>query len=529
MDISLEGLSTTLVGAAGFIVAFGLAVFVHELGHFLAAKLFKVPVERFVIGFDREAMPFMPRCIWERKIGETTYGLSLVPLGGYVKMTGTVHPEIEKYLDGEPQKKDEAEAPKAEDGADASESDVKMPGSTTLAGQAMQDMAALYRKPFWQKTIIYCAGVTMNLILAMGIVATMNVRGQLKDAPRPAVVAWQGADSLVAKEHGVREGDRIVAVDGKPVATDEEYEEAVFDPIPWIEPLGFLSVLSYLPDDYVRDVTVTFDREGKQFDAAFSFDPDGSGDAEADKRSGEVYAALYNLPTKPANVGYVMRNKPAAEAGLQVGDIIASIGGEPISDWYEMYDVVSKNPGNSLDFEVYRDGATREFAITPEPSAGDSKLGLIGIMPGMANPVRDPKPVLASIAESPGDVANRTVAYALNLKKIFGKLFTGHFRQVREDLGGPVAIAQMAGYHANLGLDRFLQFMLMLNIALAVMNILPLPILDGGHVVLAAWEGLFGKPMSPRVLVPVLNGATVALLGFVVIITVSDLLKIVWK
>src|SRR5690606_7821306 len=89
LALSFDMMTGFIIGALGFIVSFGLAVFIHELGHFLAAKAFKVPVERFVIGFDKEAMPFLPGCIWERKIGETVYGLSLVPLGGYVKMSGT--------------------------------------------------------------------------------------------------------------------------------------------------------------------------------------------------------------------------------------------------------------------------------------------------------------------------------------------------------------------------------------------------------------------------------------------------------
>lgn len=531
MDIVLEKLAFYAIAAGGFIVAFGLAVFVHELGHFLAAKLFKVPVERFVIGFDRDAMPFMPRCIWEKKIGETTYGLSLVPLGGYVKMVGTVHPDIEKYLDGEPGAKEEGGGVKEEDvaadaAASASEagSDAKMPAKETLAGQAMQDMAALYRKPFWQKTIIYGAGVTMNLILAMGIVACMGIRGEMEDAPRPAVVGWQSADSILTPMD-VREGDRIVAVDGNAVQTDEEYNKAVFEPIPWIEPLGFLYALSHLPDDYVRETTVTFERDGERFDRSFSFDPDDSLTTDSLK----TRRALANLTTTPAIVGYVIRNKPAADAGIEVGDVVASIDGEPINDWLEMLDIVSRNPGNALDVAVDRNGERREFTITPEENPSNPSAGQIGIMVGIENPIRKKLPAAEAIAKSPGEVVNKTVIYAMNLKRIFGRLLTGQFRQVREDLGGPVAIAQMAGYHANLGLDRFLQFMLMLNIALAVMNILPLPILDGGHIVLAAWEGVFGRPMSPKVLVPVLNGAVYALIGFFVIITLSDVLKIFWK
>ena len=164
LGVSVADVQAIAIGVFGFIGALGLAVFVHELGHFLAAKLFKVPVERFVIGFDKEAMGFLPRCIWERKIGETTYGLSLIPLGGYVKMVGTVHPEIEKYLEGEDEKS-KAKPTGDNDPALAGESisagfeRVRASGqkkneTPSLQEQALTDIAALYKKPYWQKVKI---------------------------------------------------------------------------------------------------------------------------------------------------------------------------------------------------------------------------------------------------------------------------------------------------------------------------------------------------------------------------------------
>ncbi len=525
MEMLFTKVGSILIGTLGFVTAFGVAVFVHELGHFLAAKLFKVQVDRFVIGFDREALPFMPRCIWEKRIGETTYGLSLVPLGGYVKMAGIVHPDIERYLDeGEKKQKpddagEEAAAANAEQPADGTQTPAVR--DDTLAGQAMLDQAALYKKPFWQKTIIYGAGVTMNLILAMGIVAAIGVRGELVNPPYPAVVSWLAPDSVLAAEYDIQPGDRIVSVDGEPVETDEEYSDAIYDPVPRNIPLGgFLTALASIPDDYVRTATIVFERGEERFEHTFDIDFN-----RLKPRDRE----LLSFTPMPASVGYVQQFKPAHRAGIREGDLIKAIDREPIDDWREMVYIVSRSPETALDFEVLRDGKTREFVITPENNAKNSGSGLIGIMPMDPNPVREKEPLLTAIATSPKIVVNYTIRYAKNLGSLFGRLAKGRIMEVREDLGGPAAIAGMAGYHANLGLDRFLQFMLMLNIALAVMNILPLPILDGGHIVLAAWEGVFGKPMSPRILVPVLNGAVFLLLGFVVLVTVSDVLKMVWK
>ncbi len=526
MDVLVTKVGSFLIGLLGFIAAFGVAVFIHELGHFLAAKLFKVQVDRFVIGFDREALPFMPRCIWEKRIGETTYGLSIVPLGGYVKMEGVVHPDIEKYLEESEKNKQPPETDTATNGEEtetANETDTAEESrlrKDTLAGQAVLDQAALYKKPFWQKTIIYGAGVTMNLVLAMGIVAIIGIRGDLVNPPYPAEVGWLKSDSLLATEYGIQSGDRITAVDGSAVETDEDYQEALYEPVPRNVPLGFLTALASPPEGYIRDVAITFSRDGEEFERSFDIDVNNPSERDVE---------LITITSMPASVGYVQQFKPAHRAGLKEGDLIEAIGGEPIDDWKEMLHIVRNSPNTALDFTIRRGDEIKEYIITPEENAKRPETGLIGIQQRDPNPVREHVGLGEAVTTSPMIVVNYTIRYAQNLGNIFGRLFRGHFKEVREDLGGPAAIAGMAGYHANLGLDRFLQFMLMLNIALAVMNILPLPILDGGHIVLAAWEGLFGKPMSPRILVPVLNGAVVVLLGFVVLITVSDVLKMVWK
>src|SRR5690606_32919966 len=197
-----ETFSNIAIGVLGFVTAFGLAVLIHEFGHFIAARIFGVSVERFVVGFDKEAMPFMPRCIWEKKIGETTYGLSIVPLGGYVKMVGPVHPDIERYIDGEPEP--------ARD---------KKPEN--LVDQALADQQALYKKPFWQKFIIYSAGVFMNLVLAMIVAVVLATTGVSRSVPVDPVVSWQKPGSILL-ESGFQPGDRIVAVNGQTIEKNRE-------------------------------------------------------------------------------------------------------------------------------------------------------------------------------------------------------------------------------------------------------------------------------------------------------------------
>lgn len=485
----LDMISYYIIGALGFIVAFGLAVFIHELGHFLAAKAFKVPVERFVIGFDREAMAFMPRCIWERKIGETVYGLSIVPLGGYVKMSGSVHPDLEAFFD---------EGPKNDPNNQEPES---------LVNQAIGDQAALYKKPFWQKTIIFAAGVFMNIMLAMGIIAFISWYGITTNAPLPTVVGWQKADSpfLLA---GIQQGDRLTSLNGTAISTDEDFYVALDSIYPKdlpanAETLPLKMELALKRDDATTTKTVEFDGIKNGLD-------------------------LSCLIASPAYVDYVMLNQPAIKAGIREGDLITRIGDEAIDDRGEATVILRESVGITLEVEVLgKEGEKRVLSMTPKPNPDEKiKQGMIGISFGNSEKIIERSSVGEALMLAPQRTYFQVERYVLNLKKLGGKLLEGNIQSIRENLGGPVAITQQAGYHANLGFERFLQFLIALNVALAVMNILPIPLLDGGHIVLAAYEGVFGKPVPARVLVPILNGAIYLLLGFVVLVSLSDVLKL---
>jgi len=511
MEQYLDKIFYAIIGIAGFVVAFGLAVFIHELGHFLAAKLFKVPVERFVIGFDKEAMPGMPKCIWERKLGETTYGLSLMPLGGYVKMTGTVHPEIEAYLDGEPEQK--KEVPREEEKSEFVDTGVvsaNVPDEkrASLSEQAVLDQTALYQKPLYQKVIIYGAGVFMNLVLAGFVIGGQAIAGETTNAPLPAVVGWQAQDSVLAEEYGIQQGDVVTELRGEPLETNVDFRGLLYpDP---------------MTPGVTEEIPLTWTRDGEVMSAEVEVEwPEE--DAE------ELNPALLELATLipyPAYIEQIIPNKPAHKAGIDIGDLILEIDGEPIDDFNELRYIVSRSPAEPLDFTIQRAEEIKEFRITPVMAVDDSESGRIGIIPGNPEKSVEKMDVGEAVVKSPVLVAQYTGRYVSHLKMLGGKLITGDIARVREDLGGPVAIAQMAGIAANQGIERFLRFLIVLNIALAVMNILPLPVLDGGHIVMATWEATFGKPIPPRVLVPVLNGAVVLLLGFVALVTISDLFKI---
>ncbi|CAN5173439.1 RIP metalloprotease RseP [soil metagenome] len=511
LAVSLGGLQSVIIGIAGFLAAFGLAVFIHELGHFLAAKAFGVPVERFVIGFDKEAMPFLPRCIIERKIGETVYGLSLVPLGGYVKMSGVVHPEIERYLEGTDRPAPshptdiDAAIPVPVHRHDGEANPVTLPASNTLSGQAMQDMDALYKKPFWQKTIIYCAGVTMNLLLAMALITIIYTRGFIDNAPLETKVAWIKPGSSFEKS-GIAVGDRVVSVDGAPVADDrgltdvfKRLEKAMADKQPSIS----LKLGMQRPDASAYELPVQIGtNEGDVEDFSTTF----------------IYF--------PPIIDGVILNDPADRAGVKDGDLVASINGQPIVHWMQVRDAIRASPGKQMAITVMRDGAPVDLTVTPREDPSNAGRGQIGVVPGNTKKVFTQEPFLVAAGNSPARIINRTVMYVQNLQGLVRKLAGGQISAVRRELGGPVGIAQLAYRQSQNGLNDWLGFVVMLNVALAVMNILPIPVLDGGHVCFAAYEGIFRRPVPARVLVPVLNGAVTFFLIFFVLVTLSDVLKI---
>lgn len=472
---------TYLIGFLGFVGAFGLAVFIHELGHFLFAKMFGVRVERFVIGFDKQMFGFMPNCIWERKIGETTYGLSLVPLGGYVKMTGPVHPEIMKYLEGEDIAPEEFDK--------------------SAAGHAVADQGALYQRPLYQKILIYSGGVLMNFVLAMVLLAVINIRGVMVDVPKEPVVGWLAPENL-ARTVGLLPGDRITALDGTAITNNKEYAEALDSEDAW-------------GDAKSRTFGLSLERDGAPLQLTIT--------ATVDE---PLLDDLFNVIGQPARVDDVIPSQPADKAGIKPGDVVTAIDGEPIEDFAHFLHIVRGSVGKDLRMALRRESEELEVTVRPRQSSLKDGEGQIGVAMGSAQKVLRKLPPIQAIRDAPFLVYNNITRYLSGLKMVGKNIVTMRFEAVRHDLSGPVGIAQFASRAANKGLSSWLQFLIMLNIALGVMNALPIPVLDGGHIVFAVYEKLRGKPLSPAIFVKVLNGALIFFLAFFVFVSLSDVFKI---
>ncbi len=421
----------TLVAIVAGIIVIGVLIFVHELGHFLAAKAVGIAVLRFSFGLG-------PRTPVGVKVGETEYCLSWIPFGGYVKMAGL----------------EEEGAPGALEGGAAQH---EVPRERTFDA-----------KPLWARIVVICAGVVMNAVFAFLLyVAIARVYGVAYD---PTVTVGSvdakrlplGAAALGT----LRAGDRITRINGDTVTG-------------WG---GVVRGILSAPGSRIA------------IEVAGRSDPILLDVSRKDPLARDSLVAALQAWHEPV-VGTVIPGRRAQAAGLEPGDRIVSAGGQSIPAWEVMVGIIEQSAGRPLTLEVLRGGRRLELVVTPEATrerdiaTGERRtVGRIGIGP-VSFPVRR-----SGWGESLGDGLGQTVrAGGLILWTLKG-LFTGAV-SVR-DIGGPILVGQLSGEVVRLGFDAFLSFIALFSINLAILNLLPIPVLDGGHLVFLAVEGLRGRPLS---------------------------------
>ncbi len=459
-------------------LALGILVFIHELGHFLAAKLFKMRVEQFSIGFP-------PRIV-SKTIGETEYRIGAIPLGGYVKISGMIDESMDTtHLEEEPQPWE------------------------------------FRAKPVWQRIVVITAGVIFNFILAFAIFIGLKWGYGETYIPAENVRAVYVADGSLASDIGFRTGDRLVAVNGEPLRE--------------FDPTGGIAALS------ADRATYTVERSGE----AITLTAPEDFASRLNRAKGE-----FGVDPWPSLVGNVIGGDPAAEAGIRPGDRIVAVAGQPVTFWSQMADAIQQSDGQPITVRWTRpdsllsddtalepvgrtaDAAVFETTITP-------KLGSVGAeddepryMLGINTPTPDMlkhefgverreyglgEAVMAGSAE--------TVSWIGLYGQLIGRLFTGK-DDVRESVGGPVMIAQATKQAADAGMQQFWFMVAMLSIALAVFNILPIPVLDGGHLVFLLYEGITRREPSVRVRVVVQQVGFVLLLAFMAFVIFNDFTRL---
>ncbi|MFL5561278.1 MAG: RIP metalloprotease RseP [Gemmatimonadaceae bacterium] len=459
----------------GPLIVFGLVVFVHELGHFIAAKTFRVYAPRFSIGFGP--------ALWRKRWGETEYVIASLPLGGYVRMAS----------------RDDATASSLE-GGDESESlsaDDPRYDPTALKPFGPHDVPAdrtFESKPLWQRLIIMVAGVTMNIVLAI-VVMTAIVKMTGRSILETRVVGRVDAPAWAPQlGTAIAPGDTIVAVSGKRVATWNEINEA----------------LATTPDSAL---VITTNRTAVRVAAG----------PESGKRRMELIGAI--LPWYPPVAGTVVPGKPAALAGLKQGDTLVSINGTPIRTFGDLIGVVSPAAGKPLAFTIRRGAETKTLTITPDSQLANTKdsvkryVGKVGV--GQAD---------VMVHEAVG----LREAMALGWTGTWGNVaLVGNFlrdlvsgRASMKDMGGPIAITQASVDAARNGASSLFLLLAFLSVNLAVMNLLPIPILDGGQIVMNIAESIKGRPFSMRTRENFARVGLVAIALLFVVVMFNDVRRI---
>ena len=417
---------TTLLS---FVVVIGVLILFHELGHFLVARWCGVGVERFSIGFG----PVLLR--WRGK--ETEYCLSAIPMGGYVKMLGEENP-----LEG---------------------------GGGTIAFDPKKSFAL---KPLWVRFLIVFAGPGMNFVLA-AIIFTLALATLGRPVWPPLI--GRVAEGGPARAAGVRTGDLVVAVDGRRIVHWEDLEGAVADS------RGRALALTVRRDGAERSLDVT-PRRTTVHDPIFR-DP---------REAWELGAG----PQLTPEINAVMAGMPAQKAGVRVGDLVRAVAGRPVYSPEEMTQTIQKRAGQTFELTVERAGRTLALSVTAQsvrergPDGRETEIGRIGV--GITTKVVSYEPYGPVQAVWYGLVTTWEVVGVV--VKGFSKLVLGTIE--RSNLGGPIQIAAEAGKQAREGLAALARFTAVISINLAVLNLLPVPMLDGGHLFFFVIEAIMGRPLS---------------------------------
>ncbi len=419
-----------------FLILIGVLIWFHELGHFLMAKLFGVKVEIFSIGFGP--------VILSKKVGETEYRLSALPLGGFVKLYGEE--------------------------------------------EQIEDKRAFSSKPNWQKILIAFGGPLFNFILAILLFALIAMVGrQVPKYVYEKPLVGHVVENSIAYKLGIKERDIILEINSKKVQNWKEVESTVFENI------------------LAKEWSVKVLRDEEEINLFL-------------KDSISKSAGFGAEPWLPAIVGKVIEDSPASQVGLQAGDKILKVNGKEIRGWYELVKHVRESKDRPVLLTIQRGDSIEEKTVIPkvDPRTG---MPILGIAPYVETMKTKESP-LQALSEG----FQRTYMLSLLSMKALWSLVTGGLSI--KTLGGPIAIAQLAGESAQHGLIPFIGMMAFISVQLAIFNLVPLPILDGGLILLFLMESIRRKPFSPKfkeAWVKAGYAIIIVLAGFVIL---NDILRI---
>lgn len=416
---------------AAFLVALCILIFIHELGHYAAARFCGVKVLRFSIGFGR--------MVWQKRLGrdQTVWAISLFPLGGYVKM-----------LDER-----EGEVPTGE------------------------RHRAFNRQSVGKRSVIVAAGPLANFALAIVLYWAVFMLGSQELLP----ILGKPPAGTPAAMAAISNGDQVRAVDGRLVATWNDLRWLLLQKAAEQESVE-LEIINEQNEISVRRLLLSAVSEQ-------GWEGDGL----------ERLGISFYRPEVPPILGNVVAGGPGEHAGLKAGDKVLSVNGRPIAFWHELVIHIRDSAERSIHLEIERQGQIATVDVVPESISERGRIvGKIGVAVAESGDIR--REVRTFVNYSFIEAGRKAVAETWD-KSIFsllmmGKMLTGEVSW--KNLSGPVTIADYAGKSAKLGLDYYIKFVALVSISLGVLNLLPVPMLDGGHLMYHIIEVVRGKPLSER-------------------------------
>ena len=434
----------SLIYPAAFIVVLGILVFVHEFGHYAVAKLFKVRVEVFSLGFGKRLIGF--------RRGDTDYRISLLPLGGYVKMAG--------------------ENP--------------MEARTGDPGEFMSH-------PRWQRFLIAIAGPAMNIVLAIALLTGVymvhgNEYPAFKD--EPSVIGWVFEGSPAAQA-GIVPGDKILRIDN---VDNPTWEQTLIRAV--MNPGQKLELVIQRGDEVLRKTVSIPQPTGRDQSVDVGW-----------------------MPSGPAVVGEVEAGKAADKAGIQVGDEILTLNDIPVKtgNAAALNAMLQKSKDKPVQVAVLRHGQQLKLSIQPFYDEAGKRFRIGVLIPEVMH--LDKLHFNAALRQAGLECKNKSGL----IFELVGKMFK---REVSiKQLDGPLGIMRVSGQAALQGLATYLQIMALISLNLAIFNLFPIPILDGGLMLMLLVEGVMRRDIKQEVKERVYQAAFVFLVLFAAVVIFNDVAK----
>jgi len=448
-----------------FVVVLGTLIVVHELGHYLIARWCGVKVLRFSIG--------MGKVVWSRRFGpdQTEWALSILPLGGYVKMLDAREEEV----------------------GELSEADKRR---------------EFTQQPVGKRIAIVAAGPIANFLLAIVIFTGLYSYG----IPEP--ISRLDVNGALSRDAGLQSGDLVTSVNGEPVQVWSELRWSLLQ-----------SAIEHTPARL--EVTRTAADNTRQI-LTINLPLDSIGANELDENFMEKLGL--DLARPRAQLGTIIPNGPAQKAGLQTGDLILTINGEAVADGVALIQRLQASAGQTLELtglrNVDKSGRGQAFSVSIVPQAEQVKERTVGRIMAQVDMSADMAIVSAGPIDAVKKAFSRTWETCSMTLRMLGKMITGEASL--KNITGPITIADYAGQTARLGVISFMSFIAFISISLGIMNLLPIPVLDGGHLLYYSLEVLTGRPVPERVGAIAQRAGLGILMALMGVAVFNDIVRLVW-